>query len=234
MRQRFLPSKKKRINNKMKVITCLLPILVCAQISGGPCRIDFAGGRKSGMQRQVSVQLEGVAFKAEIVDLPYNYGDTVLIEYEVQNNHGSEVLIFSPEFLYARSLSQGKWDSSNCQIVYDLGGLWHYEPGYNSEAKFVRIAAGDSFKYSFRLIVKRGLQDSTCLIGIDHNWKDTKEVISRMVLFYAAFIPLSDQFHLGKSDTGLDYFKDSLSAIYFEINLRRINVGPLWFRIERL
>lgn len=185
-----------------------------------------------GTLRTTSSELEGVCFTASVADLIYSINDTITFSYDVTNFQNDTIYVISPHFRYWKVGVKGLWDSLTCNYIYDLGGLYYFNPGYNSEMEIVGLARGETFHYNFKFVVTEEPRNGECISGLNFEWKDLPNVRSQSIWVYTSFIPSSNDLKLRRNVSGLMDFSNFESARFFESHLRRINLGPLWFRMK--
>ena len=64
--------------------------------------------------RVVEYKLDNVHFKAELNDLLYEYGDTLVIKYHVVNKNYKSAFIFDPNLFYSDSYVEPDYVQDNC------------------------------------------------------------------------------------------------------------------------
>jgi hypothetical protein len=194
---------------------------------------EYNWPRNNYIYKTAISECDGVLFKIELMDSIYKIHDTVIIKYEVYNKREDTIIIIDPYYIYWRPVSYTKWDKNNCQYIYDLFGTWFYNPGYDQSFLLAKLPKGQKFSFIFKLLIEKEENDSFCTNGLDYGYKDLENIKSRMVTFYTSYIPLTKDLVIFRNSYGYWDFPSYDSGIYFDVNLRRFNIGPLWFRVKK-
>lgn len=97
----------------------------------------------------ITYEENDIVFSAEMQDSIYTYGDTIVIDYEVQNNSEKIIYIYNPEYQYSDPI-----DFGNPVYNIELGGEWLYNLGYGNSIYLSKLNPKENFKFRFRFVLK--------------------------------------------------------------------------------
>jgi len=97
----------------------------------------------------ISYETNDIVFSAEMQDSFYTFEDTVVINYEVQNNSDKIIYTYNPEYQYSNPI-----DLESPVYNIGLGGDWFYNLGYGNSIFLLKLNPKENFKFKFLFVLK--------------------------------------------------------------------------------
>ena len=156
------------------------------------------------------------------IDSVYSYKDTLNVEITYHNIGKIDVYIFN--FCYT------EWKEPKSSYVFEIGGNFLLKLGVKQYIKLKRIKPGETFvrSYAHYLDPNNKTNNNISLLY----YYEAENVSTFNCEFYIGYL-------LKNSDYDLDYLdkdgflsmKGNKEALLFEKIIKRIYLGPIWFKI---
>jgi hypothetical protein len=177
--------------------------------------------------------IDSVSFKTEFIDKVYQKNSKIEIKYKITNNSEKTIIAFNPGRINHLQIIDFKSQDNCCEYQINLGGAWFFKPGFKSYLDLIEIPSKE--KYETIISYKFGLSEENCncKIGFD-KYIDNENVRSILLYFNVAYEPKISTINFTKKNLdGYFDFETDEDGLSFDINLRRMKIGPLLIkRIE--
>ncbi|NIU02103.1 MAG: hypothetical protein GWN01_14705 [Nitrosopumilaceae archaeon] len=182
-------------------------------------------GAESGLIKY-EIETDSCVFRCSIVDKIYNNSDTLRLFYSIENNRDNSITIFDP--------SQYYWKGKPFHRDIHLGGKWLIKLGFKNEPYIITLDTDSAFQYTIELLPQTTEMNSK----IDSALFDQRNAFKSDVFYDIVYLDIA--YYIGvdeiavKEVDSLNHvtFRSEAQAFEFEMNCKRIILGPITLRFS--
>ena len=177
-----------------------------------------------------------IVFRIQFNDILYKIHDTLSVNYKVINNSDSTIYIFDPLGYYYKPYGLNNSDSKSCYFELELGGSWMLLLGYEQIIFVKKIEKYSEYDYEFKFVIKNKSFENSCNNQIFQPYHSDVPIINGVFLNIGYLDNIGTLTSIVNKIEEIKFdeieFKSDKDGMWFEENLNRFLLGPLWIRHE--
>ncbi len=172
------------------------------------------------------IRVDDCIFRCSVVDKIYSADDTLTLFYTVENNRDNQITVFDPYYLY--------WKEKPFHRNIHLGGKWLIKLGFINEPYIVTLESDSVLQYTIKLLCQMNEMDTR----IDSALFDQRNQYKSDVFYDIVYFDIG--YYIGENEIAVKEvdslkhvtFRSEAQAFEFEMNCKRIILGPLTLRFS--
>jgi len=179
--------------------------------------------------RTATFTKKDITFTLEMTGVDHVPRDTVSAILRCRNNSSHQIIIFDPALLYANKGRQPTFQAKGCDVVFEMGGEWQYELGYEQLVALCTIAPSSEREWLLRFELPSEEECKPCVL---YSQGDTN--ISRVLVSVSmGFIEDISKYGLQEvENSGWYKFTNERKGMEFGTYLSRQELGPIAIKIQ--